>query len=310
MPRFCKDSSTVPDGMAVSRTSLSEVARFCILIMIVACPQANGADLFNDLLFRATFDDTTTAELHKGDGVAQVEGPLQFEAGQFGRAVVVGDQFARIRYTVGSHAHPQNLSCRAGSLSFRFMAAGYRPDHPHTAFSGRLVAGDFHGDPRRADRFRPDAPRHMELAQTFTLADSARIHRVELSMKDSSGAFAVRNSLRMAITTLTAEGLPGEKVMVANNEFASTWVDPRAWSYRHFELKRAKVLPAGRYALVLTKPPESGSEYFHAQFPTGDANSLSGEYVATRHPGAHNPEDTHWRADRSQVLCFGVYAIE
>ena len=93
-------------------------------------PSSRGresASLFKEILFRATYDEDVNADLHKGNPVGTAEGSVVFEDGAFGKAVVVGDAFARLVYTVGSHSHPLNLSCREGGLSFHFKAVDWAP---------------------------------------------------------------------------------------------------------------------------------------------------------------------------------------
>ena len=186
------------------------------------------------------------------------------------------------------------------------MLAGYRPDRPRAESNGTLVAGDFHGDPRDPARFVGDQPQRLEFAQTFTLKKPARVIRVEVHMKDSDAAFALRRPVRASIVRLGEDGLPTEDVVVAADAFGWTWVDSRTWSYRHLNLRQSRVLEPGPYAIVFTKVAEDPSERFHALFTTVDASKLPGQHVTTRHPD----RDSTWKADGKRVICFGVYGFE
>ena len=89
--------------------------------------QRKNAALFKEILFRATYDTGVDADLHNGNPAGTAEGDVVFEDGRFGKAVAVGEEFARLTYTVGSHSHPVNLSCREGGLSFHFKTADWEP---------------------------------------------------------------------------------------------------------------------------------------------------------------------------------------
>ena len=86
-----------------------------------------NASLFKEVLFRANFDQGVDADIHKGDPKCKARGKVVFEEGRFGKAVAVGEEFAHLEYTMGSHGYPINLSCREGSLSFYFKAVDWEP---------------------------------------------------------------------------------------------------------------------------------------------------------------------------------------
>ncbi|MAE64056.1 MAG: hypothetical protein CMJ18_07250 [Phycisphaeraceae bacterium] len=190
------------------------------------------------------------------------------------------------------------------------MLAGYHPDAPRNESVGVEVAGDRFRDPRKDGEPSRSGPQRSELMQTFTLDAPARIHRVELYMTDSPGAFAVRTPVRIALVGLGEDGLPSDRIVASTSDFAATWVDDRTWSYRLFEMLESKMLDPGRYALVLSKPAEDPSEYFHARFTAVDADRLPGEHIAFRNQPDHRRGAFEWSMDRTKVLCFGVYGFK
>jgi len=63
-------------------------ARISVLVLLsvslfplppAAADNVGPAGLFEEMLFRANFDDSANADVHKGDPSAQVEGPMEFD---------------------------------------------------------------------------------------------------------------------------------------------------------------------------------------------------------------------------------------
>ena len=192
--------------------------------------------------------------------------------------------------------------------------AGYRPDFPRKESLGTLVAGDILADPSNHDDHWGAGPQRSELAQTFTLKKSARVHRVELYMTDSKGAFAIRKPAQISIIKLDGDGLPGDEVVVSAEAFAPIWADPRSWRYGRFDLHKSRVLDPGRYAIVITKHVEDPTEYFHVRFAAMDSSRLPGEYAMTREYATAMSGASEWngveagyeqaeRGDRRRPIC-------
>ena len=188
--------------------------------------------------------------------------------------------------------------------------AGYRPDFPRKESLGTLVAGDILADPSNHDDHWGAGPQRSELAQTFTLKKSARVHRVELYMTDSKGAFAIRKPAQISIIKLDGDGLPGDEVVVSAEAFAPIWADPRSWRYGRFDLHKSRVLDPGRYAIVITKHVEDPAEYFHVRFAAMDSSRLPGEYVMTREYATEISGASEWNKNIARVIGFGVYGFE
>ena len=101
-----------------------------------------NAALFKEILFRASYDQGVDADIHKGDPKCKTQGKVVFDEGRFGKAIAVGEEFARLAYTMGSNSHPINLSCREGSLSFHFKAVDWEPSEKrsHLLFRVKSLA--------------------------------------------------------------------------------------------------------------------------------------------------------------------------
>ncbi len=67
-----------------------------------------------------------------------------------------------------------------------------------------------------------------------------------------------------------------------------------------FNLKRSRMLPAGRYAAVMFKAPEPNGEHYHAEIPVFPIND-DGAYLATR-----VLPDGAWQK-QSTTTPFGVF---
>ncbi|MFH0965995.1 MAG: glycoside hydrolase domain-containing protein, partial [Planctomycetota bacterium] len=106
-----------------------------------ALREAKNAALFQQMFFRATYDDSADADVFRGDPKARVEGKVSFEEGVYGKAIVVGEDGARLTYTVASHAYPPNLSCLGGSVSFHFKAVDWEPTEKRSHLFFQVKSG-------------------------------------------------------------------------------------------------------------------------------------------------------------------------
>jgi len=190
------------------------------------------------------------------------------------------------------------------------MLAGYRPSRPELKCKGFEVVGDLRRNPWSEGAGSYTGPQRSELAETFTLKKRAKVHRVEVRMRDSKGVYALRKPVRLSIVAVGADGLPGEKTPARRKDFAPIWVDSRNWRYAHYELLRPVELEAGKYALVFSKPPEAPEEFFHAQMPSLDSAKLPGEYVIVRESPPRRTEGYGWQKVPGRVIAFGVYGYE
>jgi len=190
------------------------------------------------------------------------------------------------------------------------MLAGHRPGDPRAESVGMEVAGDIRKDPWRDGDASYTGPQRTELAQTFTMEKPCTVHRIEVFLNDSEGAFAIRKPVRLRIVKLSEDGLPTEDEVVGADGFAATEADSRTWRYRHFEFLRSVKFDPGRYAIVFSKPAEGPAEFFHARFPAIKADKLPGEYLATREHPARDRSGFRWTKASERVICFGVYGHE
>jgi len=266
------------------------------------------------------------------DGVAKVNIDLD-KLGLSGERVLAADAFSRLVWTRAA----AELDVPVKSLDYRMiwvealdaddyrrariidtfppypeekMLAGYRPADPSAERVGMEIAGDIRKDPWRDGDASFRGPQRTELAQTFTIERPCTIHRLEVYLNDSEGAFAIRKPISVSVARLGQDGLPAGDEVVSADGFAPIYADSRTWRYRHFELKRSVKLDPGRYALVFTKPPEDPSERFHTRFPAVKAENLPAEYVATRETPARDDKVPQWKKDATRVICFGVYGFE
>lgn len=184
------------------------------------------------------------------------------------------------------------------------LLAGYRPVYPNKERMDVEVVGDIQTKP-----FTGDSPIRTELAQTFSIKTPSKLHRVEVYHRDTTGAFAIRQPVRVAIVKLGADGLPTDEAIVSADHFAPTWVDARLWRYSHFELKRSVMIAPGRYALVISKPAEAPEEFFHTRFPSVPSKKLPGENIFTRKIPTRLGKALNWKKDTNKVICFGVYGF-
>ena len=76
-----------------------------------------------DIRFRTTFDDTVDADLARGIAEPKtVDGPVAYEEGRFGQALVVGENGASVAYRI-----EDNLDVKQGAISFWFMPVDWEP---------------------------------------------------------------------------------------------------------------------------------------------------------------------------------------
>ena len=149
-----------------------------------------------------------------------------------------------------------------------------------------------------------------ELAQVFSIEKPSTVHRIEVYLKDSDGAFSLRKPIQVRLVKVTSNSVPAQERIISADQFASIEADSRSWRYVNFELLRTVKLDPGKFALVFTKPVEDPSEFFHAQFVTVSAEKYPGSWIAYRETPARDRQDVSWKKDLDRILCFGVYGYE
>ena len=111
----------------------------CVLavaLMAGCCAAVQGAGI-NDILFRAPFDAGTDAELARGHAAPKaVSGPVRFEPGRFGQALVVGENGATLEYRIEG-----NLDSRQGAVSFWFKPVNWSPAETRSHMFLRYLHG-------------------------------------------------------------------------------------------------------------------------------------------------------------------------
>ncbi|MFH0965295.1 MAG: hypothetical protein V2A58_14940, partial [Planctomycetota bacterium] len=190
------------------------------------------------------------------------------------------------------------------------LLAGYRPDAPLKEQADVEIAGDLRKEPWADGGASYTGPQRTELAQTFTITRPVKVNRIEVYLRDSEGAFAIRKPVKLSIVKVDASGLPSEDVAVGEKGFAPIEADSRSWRYAHFETRGSAHLGPGRYALVFRKAPEAPEENFHTRFVSVPSAKVSGEYIASREMPGAGGEAFRWRKEADHVLCFGVYGYE
>jgi hypothetical protein len=266
------------------------------------------------------------------DGVADLKIDLD-TLGLGGERVLVADAFSRLAWTQVRGI----LAVPVKSLSFRLlwlesldaieygkariidsfppypqekMVAGYKPGNPFGERTGMEIAGDIRKSPWR----NTDAPftgaQRTELAQVFSIDKPCTVHRIDVYLKDSDGAFALRKPIQVRLVKVADDSVPTQDQIISTDQFAPIEADARTWRYQHFELLRSVKLDAGKYALVFTKPAEDLSEFFHTQFVAVSAKKLPGACVAHRQTPAWDKQGMTWKKDPDKVLCFGVYGYD
>jgi len=103
---------------------------------LAALEKGGESSLFEDIMFRATFDGAVDANLFKGEPKAKTEGRIVFEQGVFGKAIAVGERYATLIYKVGTSSRAPNMSFRSGSISFWFKPVDWEPSEqrPHVFY--------------------------------------------------------------------------------------------------------------------------------------------------------------------------------
>ena len=136
-----------------------------------------------------------------------------------------------------------------------------------------------------------------ELAQVFTLTAAARVERFEVYLTDCDGPRVNRRPVRARLVHVDEAGMPSDHVIAGETGFTTTFAAPRYWRYQRFELKRSRLLPPGRYALVVSKEPEVPEEHFHLRVPVigvaGDGQSR----IAVRVLGRDGTVTAPWRRE-------------
>jgi hypothetical protein len=266
------------------------------------------------------------------DGVAKVKIDLN-KLGLRSERVVATDAFSRTAWT---DAHNE-LAVSVKSLNFRLLwvesldaddygkariidsfpdyqqekiVAGYKPDNPFGERAGMEVAGDIRKSPWRNADSPFTGAQQTELAQVFTLEKSCTVHRFEVYLKDSDGAFALRKPIEVRLVKVDDDSVPTQEQIISTDQFAPIAAESRYWRYQSFDLLRSVKLDAGKYALVFTKPAEDPSEFFHAQFVAVSATKLPGASIAHRQTPAWDKQGMTWKKDPDKVLCFGVYGYD
>ena len=148
------------------------------------------------------------------------------------------------------------------------------------------------------------------MAQVFSIEKPSTVHRIEVYLKDSDGAFSLRKPIQVRLVKVTSNSVPAQERIISADQFASIEADSRSWRYVNFELLRTVKLDPGKFALVFTKPIEDPSEFFHAQFVTVSAEKYPGSWIAYRETPARDRQDVSWKKDLDRILCFGVYGHE
>jgi hypothetical protein len=94
----------------------------CFAVAMAAPASVLGAGV-EDILFRATFDETADAEIARGRVEPKaVNGPLAFEEGRYGQALVAGEEGTVVEYRIEG-----NLDVKQGSISFWFKPVDWEP---------------------------------------------------------------------------------------------------------------------------------------------------------------------------------------
>jgi len=103
---------------------------FVVILAVILCGLPHGrlwAQASRDILFRLTFDDTLKPANYKGDPAVKREGKAVYKPGRFGKALTVGEGFARLTCKAGTSKHDPNLNLRRGAISFWFKAVNWEP---------------------------------------------------------------------------------------------------------------------------------------------------------------------------------------
>ena len=180
--------------------------------------------------------------------------------------------------------------------------AGDRPDRPEQSCDGQQIIGDLWENPWQARV--PEDTYGTEVAQDFTLDQPASVHRVEVYLRYAGVRGPdVREAVQMRLVRADDRGMPTGEVIVPESGFVPMWVDT-SWSYKSYELLRSCKLEPGRYAFVMSKPPEDPLEHYHALAPAFSSENADDGSVATR----LLPTGTWQRQNRT--LAFGVSGFQ
>jgi hypothetical protein len=163
-----------------------------------------------------------------------------------------------------------------------------------------LLVGDVDRDPNTP------LPQESRAAQTFTLAEPTKIQSIKVQIMESDGKRQLPCDLR--IVKLAADSTPSEQI-----------ADPRAWtctasrpgtlatgnsSFYRFFFTKSFVLPAGRYAFVLSKRPGIPENRHHYACALWESDRLPGETAL-----AWQRTTRAWKK-ADGVISFSVFGFE
>lgn len=180
-----------------------------------------------------------------------------------------------------------------------YTLLGRRRDHPdEPQRAARLIVRGLRYDP-----YRPAHPTGTEVAIVFELDKPTKLERIEVRQRETGVRGPdMREPMQLRLVAVDDAGLPTDRVIVDARTFTLPWLNT-AWNFKTYNLKRSRMLPAGRYAAVMFKPHEPNGEHYHAQVPVFPAKD-DGAYLATRiFP------DGKWRK-QSTITTFGVYGVQ
>lgn len=158
-----------------------------------------------------------------------------------------------------------------------YTLLGRRRDHPDEAHrAARLLVRGLRHDP-----YRPNHPTGTEVAIVFELDKPTKLERIDIRMREAGVRGPdTREPMQLRIVGVDDTGLPTDREVINARSFAWPWLNT-AWSYKAFNLKQSRMLPAGRYAAVMFKTPEPNGEHYHAEVPIFPAKA-GDAYLATR----------------------------
>jgi len=145
-------------------------------------------------------------------------------------------------------------------------------------------------------------PQESRLAQSFTLKSPTRLQLVRLELREPKGQCpGLFCDLRIYRTN--ADGSPSQEMADPN---ARAWLGSRPGRPNFFPwyFRKSFVLPAGRYAMVLSKPPALPEERHHFAFGLWEEDRLPGETAFVWESNAPG-----WRK-ADGVLSFSVFGFE
>ena len=180
------------------------------------------------------------------------------------------------------------------------LVAGTRPTKPDNSCDIFETVGDRCRDPWAPENRDVTG---SELAQAFKLTRATKLERIEVNMScTGSRGLDLREPVRLRIVEADADGMPTDTVVVQEEAFTPQWVIDY-FTYHQYELKRGRVLPPGRYAIVLSKPPEESAEHRHYLLPAFEATGVFEPLSVRLRPNGG------WQRT-TRMLAYGVYGFE